>query len=40
MKTRLQTTKSKATKGISDVVAFAFALTLALSLGCLVLLIN
>jgi hypothetical protein len=40
MKTQFQTTTKKATTGISNAVAFAFALTIALSLGCLVLCIN
>jgi hypothetical protein len=37
MKTKLQTTTSKATKGISNAVAFVLALGIALSLGLMVL---
>jgi len=40
MKTQLQSTTSKATKGISNAVAFVLALSLALTLGCLVVFTN
>jgi hypothetical protein len=37
MKTQLPSSAAKVTKGISQAVAFVLALTLALTLGCLVL---
>ena len=40
MKTQLQSSTSKATKGISNAVAFVLALSIALSLGLVVLLTN
>lgn len=40
MKPQLQTTTSKAGKGISNAVAFVLAVGLALSLGLVVLLTN
>jgi hypothetical protein len=40
MKTQLSSSTEKVTKGISQVVAFVLAITLALSLGCIALLIS
>ena len=40
MKTTLQNTTTKATKGLSNAVAFVLALGIALSLGLVVLLTN
>jgi hypothetical protein len=40
MKTQLKSTTSKASKGISNAVAFVVALGIALSLGLVVLLTN
>jgi hypothetical protein len=40
MKPRLQSSFTKTTKGISNAIAFAVAITIALSLGCLVLIVK
>ncbi|HLK27291.1 MAG TPA: hypothetical protein VKT28_01825 [Puia sp.] len=40
MKTILQSSATKATKGISNAVAFVVALSLALGLGCLVVFVS
>jgi hypothetical protein len=40
MKAKLQSTSTKAVKGISNAVAFVVALSLALGLGCLVVFVS